>query len=98
MARTSQLHVNTDDFGLFISLIKPHRSVRPPTLARWIKETLSAAGIYISMFAPHSERSTSVALKRSDQAATVTQICQAAHWSQKSETFRRFYDRVVRNT
>ena len=45
LARTSQLRVNTDDFGLFISLIKPHKSVKSPTLARWLRETLSAAGI-----------------------------------------------------
>ena len=98
LARTSQLRVNTDDFGLFISLIKPHKSVKPPTLARWLRETLSAAGIDISMFAPHSTRSALAALQKSNQAATATQICKAAHWSLKSGTYKRFYNRVVLNT
>ena len=62
LARTAQLQVNTDDFGLFLSLIKPHRLVKPPTLARWIRETLSAAGIDISMFALDSTCSALVAI------------------------------------
>ena len=98
LARTSQLRVNTDDFGLFISLIKPHKSVTPPTLARWLKETLSAAGIDISIFKPHSTRSASAAHLKSSKAANATQICKAANWSQKTGTFKRFYDRVVLNT
>ena len=59
---------------------------------------LSAAGIDIFMFTQHSTRSASAALQKSNQAATATQICKAAHWSLKSGTYRRFYDWVVLNT
>ena len=95
LARTSQLRVNTGDSGLFISLIKPYKSVKPPTLARWLKETLSAAEIDISMFKPHSTQSASAALQRSTKAANATQICKAAHWSQKTGTFKSLYNWVV---
>ena len=98
LARTSQLWVNTDDSGLFISLLKPYKSVKPPTLARWLKETLSAAGIDITMFKPHSTWRASAVLQKSTKAANATQIFKTAHWSLKTGTYKRFYDRVVLNT
>lgn len=44
---------------LFISYQKPFKSVSKGTLGKWIKTVLSQAGIDMTMFKPHSTRSTS---------------------------------------
>ncbi|XP_072164738.1 DNA-directed primase/polymerase protein-like [Diadema setosum] len=41
---------------LFISFKKPHHRVTSQTIARWIKSTLSAAGINTQVYAAHSTR------------------------------------------
>ena len=97
LARTTQFR-ETDGGKHFLSYIKPHKAVAAQTLVRWMREVLKAAGIDTAMFFQHSTRSASAAYLRKQRAATVKQICQAAHWSQKSGTFRKFYDRIVLDT
>jgi len=61
------------------------------TLARWVKNILSSAGVDTSKFKAHSTRSaaTSFAAK---QNVNVTDILSAVGWSSE-QTFQRFYNR-----
>ncbi|KAK3107214.1 hypothetical protein FSP39_009645 [Pinctada imbricata] len=78
---------------LLISFIKPHKSVKPCTIAKWLQEMMSKSGIDVSKFKSHSTRSasTSKALK---QGLSVAQIMKMANW--KSENvFKRFYSNTI---
>ena len=88
LARTKPLRKDTQ---LFISIIKPHGPVTSSTVARWLKEVLSNAGIDTSIFKAHSVRgaSTSMAAK---MGVTVETILGAADWRSES-VFRKFYYR-----
>ena len=92
--RTKSLRGET--LQLFISYIKPHSPVSSSTIARWLKETLTAVGIDTAIFKAHSIRgaSTSAASKL---GVTTDDILNAADWSSES-TFQRFYYKPVRNT
>ena len=76
---------------LLISYLKPHASISTDTLARWVKNMLSSAGVDTSKFKAHSTRSaaTSFAAK---QNVNVTDILSAVGWSSE-QTFQRFYNR-----
>ena len=69
--------------------------VKPCTLARWLKQVMSAAGIDISMFSLHATRSASAAFMRDHQNYSVKEICVVANWSTKSGVFQKFYDIYV---
>ena len=43
--------------SLFITQVRPFKPASKDTIARWIRETLSKAGIDTSIFSPHSIRS-----------------------------------------
>ena len=45
--------------GLFVSYQKPHGHVSKGTLARWIRDTLSRAGVDTKLYGAHSTRSAS---------------------------------------
>lgn len=79
---------------LFISVQKPHKMVTKSTIARWIKETLAAAGINILEFTAHSTRgaSTSAAAGK----VPIDTILRTAGWT-KDCVFRKFYKRPVLN-
>ena len=44
---------------LFVAVVKPHKPVASCTIARWLKETLTLAGIDVSVFTGHSVRGAS---------------------------------------
>ena len=48
--------LRSTETSLFISFVKPHKSVSRDTLSRWIKR-LNKAGIDTNIFTPHSTRS-----------------------------------------
>ena len=77
------------DEVLLISMIKPHRAVTAPTLARWIKTVVQWSGIDIDLFKPHSTRHAS-ATAAFDAAIPLDDILKKAGWS-NANTFRRFY-------
>ena len=74
---------------LLISYQKPHKAVSTDTLARWLKEVLTRAGIDTLQFGAHSTRSasTSAAVVR---GTPVDVVMKAAGWSAAS-TFTKFY-------
>ena len=71
LARTDML-CNADEGKLFVGLIKLHKAVTAYTLARWLKDLLSDAGINTSVFGQHCTWSTSASFQRIQRAATVT--------------------------
>ena len=90
---TKPLRKNTQ---LFISFIKPHGPVTSSTVARWLKEVLSKAGIDTSIFKAHSVRGASTSMA-ANMGVTVETILGAADWSSES-VFRKFYYRSSSNS
>ncbi|CAB0000713.1 unnamed protein product [Nesidiocoris tenuis] len=82
---------------LFISFKKPFGPVSKDTLSRWVKDVLASSGVDTSQFSPHSTRhaTTSAALRR---GMSIDQIKSQAGWSQKSETFAKFYNRPLNHS
>ena len=56
--RTAPLRAADAD-NLFISLHKPHQSVKSQTLAQWMRHIMADAGIDTTVFKQHSTRSAS---------------------------------------
>ena len=81
-----------DHARLFLSFVtfKPSQAT---TIARWIKEILKDAGID-SKFKAHSTRSASTS-KALRCGASMGDIMTAACWSEKGNTFYKFYNREV---
>ena len=80
---------------LFLALPAPHQPVTSSTIARWLKDVLSASGIDTGMFGAHSTRSASASAARA-AGVSIDTIMGTADWRQET-TFRQFYDRQVRN-
>ncbi|KXJ27913.1 hypothetical protein AC249_AIPGENE2912 [Exaiptasia diaphana] len=63
--RTETIRGNQEQ--LFISFVKPHKSVSRDTISRWTKTVLQNSGIYTTMFTSHSTRAASASkAKRRD--------------------------------
>ena len=79
--------------ALFITTQEPYRAVSRDTLSRWLKQTLVAAGVDMSIFTPHSTRAaaTSNALR---SKIPVNVILQTAGWSTQS-TFTKYYCKEI---
>ena len=74
---------------LLVSFIKPHLPVSLSTIARWLKETMTAAGIDTTVFKAHSVRGASSSTA-ANKGVTTDEILEAADWSTES-SFQRFY-------
>ena len=79
---------------LFISYIKPHHRVSRNTISRWIRETMTNAGVDTSIFKPHSTRSAT-ASKAKVASVPVQDILGRAGWS-SSRTFDSDTSFVIR--
>lgn len=82
--------------SLFLTFKKPYRTASSDTISRWIKTTLEASGINISMFSSHSTRHASTS-KAACQGVNIDVIRQSAGWSHNSSTFARFYNRPIKS-
>ncbi|VEN47073.1 unnamed protein product [Callosobruchus maculatus] len=80
---------NNEDF-LFLTYMKPHKRATKQSLSRWVKQTLTWAGIDTSVFKPHSTRHSSTSAVRRG-GLSVEAIC-------KTATFAKFYDRPLQST
>lgn len=79
---------------LMISHKKPHKQVTTQTISRWIKNILQRSGIDTQTFTGYSTRHASTsAAKRS--GVNWDTIHKSAGWSEKSNTFARFYNLPV---
>ena len=79
--------------SLFITQIRSFKPASKDTIARWIRETLSKAGIDTIVFSPHSTRSTASSTAKKDRFPINT-ILKTGSW-RSLKTFERFYDKEV---
>jgi len=77
--------------NLFISFVRPYRSVSKSTISRWVKTTLGLAGVDLSRFKPHSIRAASSSAA-SQANVPLTTILRTAGWSSKC-TFVQYYQK-----
>lgn len=77
---------------LLVSYIKPHNAVGSSTISRWIKSTLTLAGIDTQIFSAHSTRCAATSKACASVSADI--ILATAGWNEES-TFRKFYDKPV---
>ena len=90
---TDSLRNNANKGKLFIGLKRPHKPVSSMTIGRWIKLSLSEAGIDTAKFSTHSTRSA--ASSKAAKGVPIDQILEKALWASES-TFQRFYKRSIR--
>jgi len=83
---------NIDRSWLLLSLVKPHHSVTPSTVARWLKETIKKSGIS-DLFKAHSTRSASSS-KAKRVGLSTKDIVEQAKWTNES-TFMKFYSKPL---
>lgn len=81
---------------LLLSYVKPFKPISKDTLSRWLKETLSQAGIDVNMFSGHSTRAASTSAAEA-KGIPIQCIMNSAGWS-NSNTFTKFYKRPQQNT
>ncbi|XP_074034042.1 uncharacterized protein [Leptinotarsa decemlineata] len=94
MKTTNNLGNNSDQ--LLITIKTPHHPATTQTISRWIKSGLNQSGVDSSMFTGHSTRhaSTSYAFKK---GVNIETIRKAAGWSNKSNTFSKFYNKPIQS-
>ena len=73
---------------LFLSWIGKHNPVTSSTIARWLKTSLTEAGINTDIFKAHSVRGASSSTAAS-AGVTTADILKAADWS-SAGTFQKF--------
>ena len=91
------LHMTSKNRGeiksLFITQIRPFKPASKDTIAGWIRETLSKAGIDVSIFSPHSTTSVASSTAKKGLVPIVT-ILKIGSW-RSMKTFERFYDKGI---
>ncbi|XP_031329185.1 uncharacterized protein LOC116160187 [Photinus pyralis] len=94
LGKTKHLRSNYGQ-KLFLTHKKPFHDASSQTISRWIKDILRSSGIDTNIFSAHSTRhaSTSIAAKR---GVSIDTIRTTANWSEKSQTFARFYQRPIK--
>lgn len=96
LRRTSS-HRN-DQSRLLLSYVNPFNPISKDTLSRWVKETLSQAGIDTKTFSAHSTRAASTSTAEA-KGVPIQCITDSAGWS-NCHTFAKFYKKpqqVVKN-
>ena len=74
-----------------VSHTKPHMSVSPSTVSRWLGQVLAMAGV--ELFKTHPTRPTSS--KAEVTEVSFTDIIKQDHWS-KASTFQKFYRKSIK--
>ena len=87
--------IRGDKVSFFVSYVKPHKSVTARTLARWMQQTLTKAGVNPEIWAPHSVRAAASSHHSTAQQLDLGQICRLADWSMASGVYVKFYKRYV---
>ena len=93
--RTSELRQTQkdSDSALFIATTPPFRQASRATIARWVKEVLSNAGIETKLFTAHSVRGASTS-KLANLHVSVQEIMNKGSWKSES-TFQKFYNKTL---
>ena len=79
---------------LLLTHQKPHNAASADSIKRWVKECLTAAGIDVEIFRPHSTRGASTSYA-SRANVSLDLIMRTAGW-QNECTFSRFYNMKVK--
>ena len=74
---------------------KPHKAASDDTISRWIKNTISSAGIDIDVFKVHSTRSSSFS-KAKQVGIPYREILKRGSWK-GANTFTKHYDKHIIN-
>ncbi|XP_071165217.1 uncharacterized protein [Mytilus edulis] len=91
LKRTSKLR--GQEKSLFISCVKPFKTVTKSTISRWIKHLLGKAGIDIKVYGTHSCRSASSS-SAAAHGIPLNNILKTAGWS-SAQTFYKFYFKPI---
>ena len=78
--------------AVFVTFTKPYHAASKSTISRWIKTTLSEAGVDMNIFTPHSTRAASTS--KAGTRVPLETILKTAAWSGES-TFRKFYNKPI---
>jgi len=92
--RTASLRFPNEP-GLLISTQSPHKGITRATIARWVKNILTQAGIDAT-FTAHSTRAVATSTAKA-RGISLDNIAKTAGWSNVT-TFRRFYDKPLPQT
>src|SRR3972149_341629 len=95
VTKTAHLRQNLpEDHTLFLAYIesnkKPTTSVRPTTVANWVKAAMEKAGIDIKDYQAHAIRAAS-STKAVELGHSIQDVKKHANWSLNSNTFENFY-------
>lgn len=95
LGKTEHLREETGDKDgrLFLSFIKPHKSVSRDTIARWIKHMLEMSGIETAKYTASSVR-TAAASQAKAMSVPICYILSKAGWSRES-TFAKYYNKKI---
>ena len=97
MQRTEHLRINKDQKSrLLISYIKPHKSITPSSIARWLKTVMAKAKINTDIFKAHSTRAATSS-KANSQGVSAGQIIKCVNWA-NANTFYKFYNKTITPT
>lgn len=78
---------------LLLSFIKPYKQVTTSSIGRWIKSTLSEAGIDEEQFSAHSSRTASSSYGL-QSGLTIQDILKAGGWT-RAGTFAKHYNKPI---
>lgn len=79
---------------LLLTYKRPHRAASSQTISRWIKQVLSASGVDVSVYSAHSTRHAATSAAAA-AGVSVDVIRKTAGWTDRSNTFARFYNRPL---
>lgn len=93
--RTSPFRSHTQDF-LFLTTRKPHLTASTQTISKWVKRTLSDAGIDTRIFSGYSAKhaGASAACRNGILLSTIRRT---AGWSETSQVFAKYYNCTLRS-
>ena len=81
------------DEEFFIATVPPYKQCPNDTIARWIKEILSLAGIDSGIYQDYSLRSASTS-SASYKGVTLSTVLKSANWTRNS-TFKEYYKKEL---
>ena len=76
----------------FLTTINPVKLASRDTLRRWTRDIMKDAGIVLTIFSPHSTRSTS--FSKASQTLPVSTILATVEWSSES-VFAKYYQKPL---
>ncbi len=93
--RTKGWRSGTGKSQLLLSFVEPHKEVVPCTIAGWLVQVTSSAGVDTSNFRAHSTRGATTS-KAKAKGLSCQEIINMARWT-KVSTFKRHYLRNIVN-